>query len=350
MAAVQNVSVIYHSMPNGIPTSENLPIVTNTIVATPPTSGVVLEVLFVSLDPFLRGKMRSAETKSYSVAFTSGQPVTGFGIARVFASDTLILSKGDIVRSSSIHFSKYQVVDGAGIAQLEKLDNKDNFPLTRYLGILGMPGLTAFYGLYHVGGNLRKGETILVSAATGAVGQVVGQLAKREGLRVVGTAGSDDKVMYLKEELHFDDAWNYRNESAADAIGKYIPEGIDIYFDNVGGELLDAAIENANNFARIIACGSISQAGLPPDKRYKYNNVSLIVGKRIKLQGFIVLDVPQNSPEVVEEFRHKISEFLRKGEIMFKEDIVNGIENTADAFAGIFNGKSFGKTLVQFSD
>ncbi|KAK9480575.1 hypothetical protein V1514DRAFT_324834 [Lipomyces japonicus] len=350
MPSIDNKQIIFNSLPHGVPTKENLKLVTSKIDTEPPKGGILIEILYFSLDPYLRGKLRSSDAKSYSAAFELGKPLSNFGIAKVKASATDAFNVDDILRTDIAEFSQFQAVHADKLTHFAKIDNPYNFPLTYFIGVLGMPGLTAYYSLYTIGGPLKKNETILVSAAAGAVGQLVGQLAKHEGLRVVGSVGSDEKAQYLKEKLKFDDAWNYKTEKDLDAaIKAHIPEGIDIYYENVGGEILDAVLANANNFARIVASGSISQYNLKPEEQYRHKNLAYITTKRIKLQGFIILDVLLTRPDIVQEFTEKVSEFLHKGEIVYKEEVYDGIESTYDAFVGLLSGKNFGKSVVKVS-
>jgi len=212
-----------------------------------------------------------------------------------------------------------------------------------------MPGMTAYSSLYEIGEmHKNEKETIFVSGAAGAVGSLVGQLAKREGLRVVGSAGSDEKVKYLTEKLGFDVAFNYKKESPLEALNKYIPEGLDIYYDNVGGETLFAAIENAKDFARFIECGMISQYNnKSPDEAFGFKNLMRIVSKRLKIQGFIVRDI---AAKYREEHSKNVAEWLHKGEIHYEEDVTVGIDNEAEGFVGMLNGKNFGKAVIKYAD
>ncbi|KAK9370866.1 hypothetical protein V1509DRAFT_615010 [Lipomyces kononenkoae] len=349
MSLLENKSVLYKKVPVGLPTEENLAIVASKISATAPDGGLLVQVHHVSLDPFLRGRMRDPSIKSYVPAFAAGSILSSFGIGRVVDSSVPGFAMGDIVKSPNTEFSKYQVVPKESLKGISKVENPHGFPLTYFLGVLGMPGLTAYYSFYRIG-EPKKGETILISAASGAVGQLVGQLAKHEGLRVVGSVGSDDKVKYLKDELKFDEAWNYKEISPAEGIAKYIPEGIDIYYDNVGGEFLDAALVGMNDYGRIVECGQISQANVSkPEDLYGIKNTPLIVKKRLKVQGFIILDVYDRDPETVTEFGHNMSKFLASGEFTYKEDVIDGIENTLDAFVGMLTGKNFGKVSVKIA-
>ncbi len=213
--------------------------------------------------------------------------------------------------------------------------------LSHYLGVLGMPGMTAWVGMRDIG-RTKAGETVVVSAASGAVGQIAGQIAKRAGARVVGTAERDDKVAFVRDELGFDAAFNYRSAGPLlDALREHCPDGIDVYFENVGGEMLDAVLQLANFQARIVACGMVSQYNLeePEGIKYLFN----IVRQRIRLQGFIVSDHMDRLPE----FRAEMSDWLAKGEVLYREDVMDGLENTPKAFIAMLKGENFGKQVVK---
>ncbi|KAJ8099852.1 hypothetical protein POJ06DRAFT_118270 [Lipomyces tetrasporus] len=348
--SLENKTVMYKKVPVGLPTEETLGIVTSKISSSAPEGGLLIQVLDVSLDPYLRGRMRDPSVKSYTMAFAVNEPMYSYGIGRVVDSSAPEFAKGDIVKSPITQFALYQSVPKAAIQFFKKVENPNGFPLTYFLGVLGMPGLTAYYSFYKIG-EPKKGETILISAASGAVGQLVGQLAKREGLRVVGSVGSDDKATYLRDELEFDTVWNYKKIAPAEAIAKHTPEGIDIYFDNVGGEFLDAALAGMNNYGRIIACGQISQYNVSKSEdKYGIKNTGLIVGRRLKLQGFIILDIYDRDEETVVEFEKNVSKCLKDGEIIYKEDVTEGIENTLNAFVGLLTGSNFGKVSVKVSE
>ncbi|KAK9240962.1 hypothetical protein V1525DRAFT_423239 [Lipomyces kononenkoae] len=283
--------------------------------------GLLIQVHYVSLDPYLRGRMRDPNVKSYRPAFSAGEILSNFGIGSVIDSSAPGFAKADLVKSPNTQ-------------------TRNGFPLTYFLGVLGMPGLTAYYSFYRIG-EPKKGQSILITAASG--------VAKHEGLRVIGSVGSDDKVKYLKDDLKFDEAWNYKQISPAEGIRKHIPEGIDIYFDNVGGEFLDAALVGMNDYGRIVECGQISQYNVRPEDQYGIKNTFVIVKKRLKIQGFIILDVYERDPQAVAEFECTMSKFLKSGEFTYKENVRDGIENTLDAFVAVLTGKNFGKVSVKIS-
>ncbi|KAK7207414.1 hypothetical protein BZA70DRAFT_264787 [Myxozyma melibiosi] len=351
MASIENKSVIFKSVPVGYPTADNLPVVSSTIPASAPEGGLLIKVLTISLDPYMRGRMRDASKKSYSPAFPLDQPTAGFGVSKVLDSAVAGFAKDDLVVSPVTNHAQYMAVPAALVGTFKKVTNPYNFPLSYFVGVLGMPGLTAYTSLEYVVGPLKAGETILVSAAAGAVGQIVGQIAKKRGLKVYGTVGSDEKVKYLTDKLGFDDAWNYKTETdCVAAINKHIPQGIDIFFDNVGGDLLDAVLVTANDFARIACCGQISQYNAKPEELYGYKNLMEIVTRRLKLQGFIVGDLVQQHPDVLGKFFAEVSGYLHDGSFVYQEDVVEGLENFADAFVGLLKGKNFGKLVIKVAD
>lgn len=238
-----------------------------------------------------------------------------------------------------LEWSEYSKISAQIAATFKPLVNKYNLPLSRYVGALGMPGMTAYSSFYEIG-KPKKGETIFISAASGAVGQLVGQIAKKDGLYVVGSAGSDDKVKHLKEELKFDAAFNYKTEKPDEALSKYCPKGIDIYFENVGGETLDAVLVAANPFCRIIACGMISQYNTTDS--YGVKNLMMVVGKRITMTGFLVSDF---WAKYNNEFYEKMEKLIADGDVKYQEDI-SDLEHGVDAFIGMLKGHNFGKAMI----
>ncbi|CAF1211603.1 unnamed protein product [Didymodactylos carnosus] len=301
----------------------------------------ITENLFLSIDPYQRGRMRAPETKSYFPPFAIGSPIQSGGVGRVIKSNNANFPVGKLVLGL-LDWSEYSKVTPGQGNGLKVLENKYNLPLSRYTGILDMPGMTAYASLYEIG-QPKKGETIFISAASGAVGQIVGQLAKREGLTVVGSAGTAEKVKYLKEKLHFDEAFNYKEEKPSDALAKYCPKGIDIYFENVGGETLDACLVAANPHARFIMCGMISQYNTKKEDQYGVKNLMLVVAKSITMRGFIVTNLWQKYNK---EFYENMERWLKNGELKYQEDITDGLEKAPEAFVGMLKGKNFGKALI----
>lgn len=263
MPSTSNKTFVFKKVPSGLPilgqdlTIEDRPIDLDAV----PQGGLIVKSLIASLDPYMRGRMREAHIKSYAPAFNPDEPVTSSVVAKVvksdhanFAEGDLVVSWADIAEYTAVHKA---VIDGG---RVRKIQNPYNLEPGLFVGQLGMPGLTAWSSLYKIG-QPKKGETIFVSSAAGAVGSIVGQIAKHEGLRVIGSVGSDEKAEFIVKELGFDAATNYKKESPADALKRLAPEGIDIYYENVGGETLEAAIDAMNDHGRIVACGMVSPCG-----------------------------------------------------------------------------------------
>ncbi|KAF8254163.1 NAD(P)-binding protein [Wilcoxina mikolae CBS 423.85] len=347
---VKNKSLIFNSIPLGYPKpGKDLVVKESELdLSSAPEGGIITKNLFISFDPYQRGRMRDASIKSYVPAFPLGSVITNNGVGKVIKSNNPDFPEGQLV-VGNLGTEIYSVVSKEQLAGYTKIDNKYNLPLSNFTSALGMPGLTAYSSFYKIG-KPKKGETIFISAASGAVGQMVGQLAKREGLTVIGSVGSEEKVQFVKNELKFDHAFNYKATSNADALKKLAPKGIDIYFDNVGGEALEAAIEVANNHARFIECGMISAYNVKSkDELYLPKNLFLIVSKRLLLQGFIVGD-PEFGPAYRKEHQENVSKWLSTGEIVVKESITEGIDHAAEGLVGLFSGKNFGKAVLKVDD
>jgi NADPH-dependent curcumin reductase CurA len=296
---------------------------------------VILKAAYVSVDPYLRGRMNDA--KSYIPPFQLHKPLISGVIAEVIESNHDKFRKGDFV-SGSLAWKEYQTSDGEGLQKV----NPEAAPLSAYLGILGMTGLTAYIGLTEIG-TPKKGETLVVSGAAGAVGSVVGQIGKILGCRVIGIAGTDEKVASLKAEFGFDEAINYNTtQNMKEAIAHVCPQGVDIYFDNVGGEISDAVLVHINNFARIIVCGAISL----------YNETSVPVGPRVQplliknralMQGFIIFDYAKKFPGAIAQ----LSAWVQEKKLTYTETVVEGFDNIPQAFLDLFEGKNKGKMIVK---
>merc|ERR1712227_888461 len=227
------------------------------------------------------------------------------------------------------------------------LENPYNLDPKLFVGALGMPGLTAYSSFYAIG-EPKKGETIFISAASGAVGQLVGQLAKHEGLKVIGSVGDDKKKDYITNDLGFDGAFNYKNEKPADALARLAPNGVDIYYENVGGEHLEAAINAMNDFGRIICCGMISQYNTAPGEQYPIRNLMQIVAKRLKVQGFIVGDAGMG-PKYFVDHQKNVQKWIHEGTYKPQFSVTEGIDNAAEGLLGLFSGKNFGKAVLEIS-
>jgi NADPH-dependent curcumin reductase CurA len=251
---VQNKGIIFKQVPSGWPVpGQDLAVEDRgfDLEQSPPEGGVTVRNIYASYDPYQRGRMRAAHIQSYSPAFELNKPITNRTIMKVLKSSTSKFQPGDIIVSSDVSpIEEYSVLDKAFADKARVLQNPYNLDPKVFLGALGMPGLTAYSSFYEIG-QPQKGETIFISAASGAVGQIVGQLAKHEGLKVIGSVGDDRKLEFITKELGFDGGFNYKKEKPADALARLAPQGIDIYYENVGGEQLEAAINASNTFARI---------------------------------------------------------------------------------------------------
>jgi NADPH-dependent curcumin reductase CurA len=256
-----NKTLVFKKVPEGFPVAgEHLAVEDRPFDhdAAAPEGGLTVEVLYVSYDPYLRGKMRPVEVKSYSPAFEIDSPFTNGTVSRVLKSGNADFKTGDLVLAF-LPFAEYVTIPDPKAVNARKLVNPHNLDLALFIGPLGMPGLTAWAGLYKIG-QPKKGETIFISSAAGAVGQVVGQIAKREGLKVIGSVGTDEKLDFIINELGFDSGFNYKTEKPQDALPRLAPEGIDIYFENVGGEHFQAALTALNKNGRVPVCGMVSRA------------------------------------------------------------------------------------------
>jgi hypothetical protein len=327
-----NKQVLLAERPSGWVKEGNFRIVEQPMPA--PREGQVLaRTLYLSLDPYMRGRINA--WKSYAPNVELGAVMVGGTVSEIVESRHSEFKAGDLV-VGSFGWQQYGVNDGSGLRRV----TRRNFPLSLYLGTVGMPGVTAWIGLLRIG-QPKASETVVVSAASGAVGSVVGQLAKRQGCRVVGIAGGPAKCDYVVKELGFDACVNHRTEGLAADLEAATPDGVDVYFENVGGEVLEAVIPRLNPFARIPLCGLISDynAATPrgiPDLRP-------LLFKRIKLQGFICFDTPEVWPEALRQ----LAEWVEDGTLKYRETVVEGIENAPRAFIGLFKGENFGKLIVK---
>jgi NADPH-dependent curcumin reductase CurA len=305
-------------------------------VAVPePGSGQVLvRVIYLSLDPYMRGRMRDAA--SYAAPVGIGEVMTGGTVGEVVKSNNPSFKVGDIVEER-LGWQQYAI----GGPTLRKID-PSLAPISTANGVLGMPGMTAYFGLFEVG-QPKAGETVVVSAASGAVGQVVGQLAKIAGCRAIGIAGGPKKCAFVKEILGLDECVDYKAaKDLSAAIKTACPNGVDVYFDNVGGAVSDAVFLNLNFFARVALCGSISQYNVAaPEVGPRL--LGLFVGRRVSMRGFIVSDFANKFAPAMRQ----LGEWVRSGRIKYKEDIIEGIEKAPRAFIGLLRGENFGKLQVK---
>ncbi len=288
---------------------------------------------YLSLDPYMRGRMNAV--KSYAPSVNIGDVMVGGTVGQVLASRHAGFKVGDLV-VGFLGWQLYGVSDGTALMRIDE----SGIPLSAYLGVMGMPGATAYVGLLDIG-QPKPGETVVVSAASGAVGSVVGQIAKIKGCRAVGIAGGPDKCAYVVEELGFDACIDYKQGRLAEDLAKAAPKGIDVYFENVGGPIFDKVLLRMNPFGRIPLCGLISQYNaIDP---YGMKNIGTLVVNRVKLQGFIVSDHLARWPEAFKD----IGQWLKEGRIKYRESIAQGIENAPAAFIGLLAGKNFGKQVVK---
>jgi hypothetical protein len=318
--------------PRGFP-DEELFEVAETPIPDPADGQVLIRNAFFSVDPYMRPRMN--DVRSYVAPFTLGEAMTGGAVGRVAASRNEKYAEGDWV----LHYlgwREWALTDGAAVRRLDP----DAAPVSTALGVLGMPGFTAWYGLF-VLGRPQEGETVLVSGAAGAVGSAAGQMAAIAGCRVVGSAGSVEKLAWLRE-LGFDGVFNYREQSPREALAELASDGIDIYFDNVGGDHLEAAIGALRTYGRVVACGSISRYN-DVEPTAGPRNLFMVVTKRLRLQGYIISD----HYDRFGEFYARAKEWVRDGRLRYRETVVDGIENAPGAFVGLMRGENIGKMLVK---
>lgn len=329
-----NKVILLNNRPAGKPTADNFKFITeeNPVIEE---GKVLLKTLYVSVDPYLRGRMSSA--KSYVPPFELNKPIQSGIIAEVIDSKHPDFKNGDFV-SGMLYWKEFQLSDGKG---LTKVDGK-SAPLSAYLGILGMTGLTAYLGLTEIG-KPKSGETLVVSGAAGAVGSIVGQIGKILGCKVIGMAGSDEKTELLTSKFGFDAALNYKTTpDMTTAVASAAGEGVDIYFDNVGGEISDAVLANLNKSARVPVCGSISD----------YNQTKVSMGPRVQttliknsvlMQGFVVSNYAAKFPEAIKQ----LTTWLQEGKLTYTETIIYGFDHIPQAFIDLFDGKNEGKMIVK---
>jgi NADPH-dependent curcumin reductase len=337
MSNPNNRQIVMASRPVGPPKPSDFRLVENP--APEPRDGeVLLRTLWLSLDPYMRGRMSAA--RSYAKPVEVGDVIVGGTVNEVVESRRPDFAKGDIVLGYA-GWQDYAVSDGTG---LRKIDAR-NAPISTALGILGMPGMTAYTGLTIIG-QPKPGETVVVAAAVGPVGSAVGQIAKIKGCRAVGIAGGPDKCRYLVDELGFDAAVDHRSPTLAADLAKACPKGIDVYFENVGGAVWTAVLPLLNDFARVPVCGLIAHYNdteLPPGPDRMPSLMRNILTKRLTLRGFIVRDFAAHAGE----FARDVGTWLKEGKIKYREDVVEGLGKAPEAFIGLLNGRNFGKLLVR---
>jgi NADPH-dependent curcumin reductase CurA len=328
-----NRQVCFARVPDG-PVTEECFALRDAPIAEPGPGQVLVRNLYLSCDPYMRGRMSGRS--GYAAGFELGEPIPARAVGQVAASRHEAFQPGDFVWDF-LRWEAYTLVTDP--ATLRRVDPSLG-PVSHAVSVLGMPGLTAEVGMLEIG-RPRPGETVFVSAASGAVGQIAGQLARAAGARVVGSAGSDAKVEHIVRRLGFDAAFNYRTVGSLDAaLVAHCPDGIDVYFDNVGGATLDAVLPRLRPFARVPVCGMISQYdGTGPGVR----RLAAMVAARATLTGFIVAD----HMDGFDAFVPRMAERMRRGEVVYYEDIVDGIDNAPAAFVGMMRGENLGKRLIR---
>ncbi|KIL66852.1 hypothetical protein M378DRAFT_103072 [Amanita muscaria Koide BX008] len=342
MAEVKNGRIIFNSIPTGYPEPGKTVIYDNSktinLEKTLDKGTFLLKTLVVSIDPYLRGQMRDKSVQSYSKAFTLGEPIFGYGVGLVLRSNDAAVRVGDHVYGTLI-FAEYHVYKLEDISSMRILDNKHNLPWSVYVGVAGMPGQTAYLA-WKLFSQAKKGETAFITAGAGPVGSLVTQLAKRDGLKVIGAAGSPEKISFVKS-IGADVVFNYKETDVREVLKEEGP--VDIYWDNVGGAFLEAALEYANVDARFLECGMISSYN-EPEKPIK--GMSNILVKSITMHGFIVSRLAQKHPELLNEFYEKIPALLAKGEIKYTEDVTRGLDKVGDVLLSVQKGTNKGKAVV----
>ena len=326
--------------PVGLPKPECFEIVTVQLPEIDEGQALVKN-LWMSVDPYMRGRMD--EDESYIPPFALGQVMEGGAIGRVIASKSHALSVGDYVESMR-GWREHFVISDSRPGDDVRVQDPNLVPLQTYLGVAGMPGLTAYSGMTWVA-EVKAGETVFVSGAAGAVGSAACQIAKIAGCTVIGSAGSESKIDWLKESAGVDVAFNYKTVSIADALAEAAPEGIDAYFENVGGEHLSAAISRMKPFGRVALCGLIADYNIRGDIN-EQDLFSQILSNSLQVQGFIVTQFYDRYPEFLE----KVSAWIRDRCIRWEETVFDGIHNAPSAFLGLFSGQNFGKMLVKLTD
>jgi hypothetical protein len=333
----RNIAIRLASRPRGWVTPDNFER-TELPVPEPSDGEILVRNIYLSVDPYMRGRMN--DVKSYAPPFQVGEVLQAGVVGQVVASRNPKFSEGEYV-NGVLGWQNYSLSNGQGLYKVSKGD----VPLSYHLGILGMPGMSAYVGLFTIG-NAKAGETVFVSAASGAVGSVVGQLARIHGCKVTGCAGSDEKVSLLRKEFGYHAAFNYRkSEALPKSIAAICPKGIDLNFENVGGAIFEAALWNMRNYGRIALCGMVANyndATSEPGPR----GMMSIIAKRLTIRGFLVID----HPEACKEYVSKASAWLAEGKLRYRETVTTGIENAPEAFIDMMKGRNIGKQIVKLGD
>ncbi len=330
-----NRQVLLMRRPNGMPVPEDFGIA-EVPVPEPKDGEVLLRGIYLSLDPYMRGRISGV--RSYARPTEIGEVIEGRVVGQVARSRDPAWREGDYA-FGGYGWQLYSAVPAAGLLRLDPAEA----PISTALGVLGMPGMTAYIGLADIG-QPKAGETVVISAASGAVGAVAGQLAKSQGARAVGIAGAADKCRYVEQELGFDAAIDHRGHDLGAALDQACPDGIDVYFENVGGAVQHAVFPRLNDFGRMIMCGMISEYNDATPRPGP--NLGAVVRKRLKIQGFIVGDQRQRYGE----FRAMAAPLVKSGQLKYREDVIDGLDNAPQAFIGLLQGRNFGKLLIRLAD
>jgi len=334
----QNTRILLKSRPVGNVTSANFEVVRDSIEAPTMPNQVLVQNIYLSLDPAMRGWM--SDKKSYIRPVGIGEVMRGATISRVIKSNSIAFKENDIV-SGLVGWQEYAIVDAKNIKKIKHLPG---VPISSYLSVLGYTGLTAYFGLLDIG-KPKPGETVLISAATGSTGSIAGQIAKIKGCRVVGITGSDDKCKFVIDQLGFDDCINYKEVSNwSQVLDKKCPKGVDIYFDNVGGDILNAALSKLNTNGRVVLSGAISQYNTTTGVQGPSNYMTLI-STRSTMRGFIVFDYVNEYPKAIKQ----LVKWVQKKKIKSKDHIVDGLENAPESLSILFSGEKVGKLIVKIS-
>ena len=328
-----NIKILLAARPQGFPEESDFEIVESEIPKVE-EGHILVKTEYLSLDPYMRGRMN--DVKSYAPSVEIGDVMVGGAVGRVVESRSPLFSVGETVEGR-LGWQSYALSDGIGLRRI----NRDLAPIQTSIGILGMPGLTAYFGFLDVCEPV-PGDTVVVSAASGAVGQVVGQIAKIMGCNVVGTAGTDEKVRFIVDELGFDVGINYKQQNVGAALDAACPKGIDVYFDNVGGFVTDAVMDRINKGARIAICGQVSQYNLA-EPELAPRNLSILTRSQAKMEGFLVFAYESRYDEGLD----RMAGWIEDGELKYREDIVEGLENAPKTFIGMLNGENLSKTLIK---
>jgi len=337
----QNNRIVLASRPVGAPTADNFRL-ESVVMPIPAAGEVLLRTIYLSLDPYMRGRMSDA--KSYADPVEVNNVMVGGTVCQVIESKNSEFEVGEWVLAYT-GWQDYALSTGQELLKLGKNPTSPSYAL----GIMGMPGFTAYMGLLDIGAP-KQGETIVVAAATGPVGATVGQIGKLKGCKVVGIAGGDEKCCYAKEVLGFDECINHKSDSFQSLLKKACDKGIDVYFENVGGKVFDAVIPLLNTKARIPLCGLVSQyntTSLPEGPDRMSMLMATLLVKRIKMQGFIIFD---DYAHRYHEFATEMNKWLTEGKIKYREQLVTRLEKAPEAFIGLLEGKNFGKVIVQVND